>query len=325
MKPLISIIVPVYKVEKYLERCLDSIITQTYPNLEVLLVDDGSPDKCGEICEKYAEKYSNFQVIHQNNQGLAAARNNAVPRSHGDYITFIDSDDFVTSDYVEYLFELIEKYHSDISVGGSVYQYDNKEINYPANETISEFYSVEEALIRMNCGKNFSVTAWGKLYKRELVEENPYPIGKLYEDVATTYKIVASSSGVAFGNKQVYYWIQRPNSIMHSAFDVRQFDGIEAAEKQLIYIQEKYPSAISAAEYRYTAKTIELMAVYFYSGGDKSIYRRIKHCMNKYSYKVCKDSNAKVSMRIRILAVKIGYYPAKIVFYLHDKSKKLLV
>ena len=116
----VSIIVPVYKVEKYLSKCLNSIVAQTYKNIEVILVDDGSPDNCGKICDEYANKYSFIKVIHQSNQGQAAARNNAAKLVSGEFITFIDSDDFVEEDYIEYLVYLQTKYDADMSVGGGI-------------------------------------------------------------------------------------------------------------------------------------------------------------------------------------------------------------
>ena len=121
----VSVIVPVYKVEKYIRRCVDSIVLQTYKNIEVILVDDGSPDQCGDICDDYANKYSYIKVIHQENRGQAAARNTGVSFSTGDYVTFVDSDDFITSDYVETLVGLVSRYGTDVAIAGFVYQYED--------------------------------------------------------------------------------------------------------------------------------------------------------------------------------------------------------
>jgi glycosyltransferase involved in cell wall biosynthesis len=320
----VSIVIPVYKVEKYLRKCLDSVVAQTYKNIEVILVDDGSPDDCGRICDEYAEIYSFIKVIHQNNQGLSAARNNAVPQSTGEFITFIDSDDFVTPDYVEYLVSLMKKNRAEISVGGTVYQYEKKPIKAPKEETKTGFCSVEKALINMNYGQDFSVYAWGKLYKRELVERNPYPVGKLYEDLANTYIIVSSSNGVAYGNKQIYYWLQRAGSIMHSGFNEKQFDGIDAVNNQLAFVAENYPNAIQAAKVRYMAKIAELMSIAFQSTNSESIYKRLKSEMRYYN-EVMADPKVKKSLKIRLVALKSGYYPAKTVFAVHEKLKQWLI
>ena len=176
-EPLVSIIVPVYKVEKYLDRCVQSIVSQTYKNIEVFLVDDGSPDNCGKMCDEYAEKYPYIHVIHQENQGPSAARNNAVPHTNGAYITFIDSDDYVTSDYLEYLVSLQQKFNADVAIGGHKYLYENSKLKNKQVEDVTVCLTSAEALSRMNYGKGFSVFAWGKLYKRELIERHPYPGG----------------------------------------------------------------------------------------------------------------------------------------------------
>ena len=323
-KPLVSVIVPVYKVEQYLKRCVDSILAQTYNNYEVILVDDGSPDNCGKICDEYSEKYSQINVIHQSNQGLSAARNNAVPESKGEYITFIDSDDYITYDYLEYLVFLIQKYDAQISAGSFVYQYESGPEKERKEETESSFYSPENALENMNYANGFGLTAWGKLYKRSLVEANPYPIGKLFEDIATTYKIVGGSTGVAYGNKQIYYWIQRSNSIMRSSFNMKQLDGIEAAQNQLVYIQEHFPKAEAAAKYRLTSKAVELTGTMFASGGDKKIFKTLRESMRQYATEVLRNPKAKRSMKVRIIAMQLGYYPAKITFGVHESLKKAL-
>ncbi len=320
----VSIIIPIYKVEKYLRKCLDSVVAQTYKNIEVILVDDGSPDSCGKICDEYVERYSFIKVIHQNNQGLSAARNNAVPQSTGEFITFIDSDDFVTPDYVEYLVSLMKKNCAEISVGGTVYQYEEKPIKAPKEETKTGFCSVEKALINMNYGQDFSVNAWGKLYKRELVERHPYPVEKLYEDLANTYIIVSSSNGVAYGNKQIYYWLQRTGSIMHSGFNEKQYDGISAVKNQLAFVTENYPNAIQAAKVRYMAKIAELMSIAFQSTNSESIYKRLKSEMLYYN-EVMVDQKVKKSLKIRLVALKLGYFPAKMVFGVHELLKKWLL
>lgn len=324
-RPLVSVIVPIYKVEPYLRRCIDSVLAQSYTNYELILVDDGSPDNCGIICDEYAEKHPQIKVIHQDNQGLSAARNNAVPKSKGEYITFIDSDDFVTKDYLQYLVSLVQKYDAQISAGSFVYQYDNRELKQPKEETETAFFLPEEALEKMNYAKGVGLTAWGKLYKRSLIEANPYPVGKLFEDIATTYKIVGESTGVAYGNKQIYFWLQRSNSIMRSSFNAKQLDGIEAAKKQLDYVQDKYPKAVPAAKYRLTSKAVELTGTLFASGGDKKIFNELKTCMMEYAGEVLRNPKTKRSMKIRILSIQLGYYPAKIAFGIHETLKKRIL
>ena len=317
----VSIIVPVYKVEKYLLRCLDSIAVQTYQNIEVILVDDGSPDNCGKICDEYAIKHSTFRVIHQRNQGLSAARNNAIPHSSGEYITFIDSDDYITPDYVEYLVRLQRKYNSDVSVGGRVYQYEDCELAKLRTSCRDMFFPTEKALSYMNYGVNFSVFAWGKLYKRELLEKYHYPVGKLYEDLATTYRIVGDTTGVAFGEKQIYFWVQRPGSIMNSKFSERHLAALDATKAQIEYMRKRYPSVLPSAKARHEAKIVELMAIAMRSANSRQAYRELK-MHSSYFSEVMRDKLVRKSQKIRMLGIRMGYYPARVVLSLHEMAKR---
>ena len=321
----VSIVVPVYKVESYLRRCLDSIVSQTYKNIEVILVDDESPDNCGQICEEYASKYPYITVLHQKNQGLSGARNSGAKIATGDYVTFIDSDDFVTNDYVEYLMDLIERYDADVSVASFIYQYDTKPMKTCREESLSQCLSPLEAIKRMNYGHGMSVTAWAKMYKKELVLRYPYPVGRLYEDVATTYKIISDCKRVAVSNKQIYYWIQRVDSIMHSKFSEKQYDGLLSASEQLEFVKKRFPEAVGAVEYRYAAKCVELLAVSFLSGDGHREYKRLKDYAAPLIMDVCRDPNAKRSIKLRLISMRIGYFPAKFAFWVHEKAKQRLV
>ncbi len=319
--PLVSIIIPIYMVENYLERCIESILGQTYCNYEMLLVDDGSPDNCGVICDEYAKKYGNIRVLHQKNQGVSAARNNAIMVAQGDYITFIDPDDFVTEDYIQYLMSLIQKYNAEIAIGNHIYQYESTEPKSPKPESQSCFYKTEEALIKMNYIDGFGSVVWGKMYRAELVASNLFPIGKRYEDVATTYRIIGDSTGVAYGNKQIYYWVQRSSSFMHKSFSKSQFDGMEATENQISYIRAKFPAALPAAKYRHTAKAVELASILFSCDGDRESFKKLQSYADEYADEVLKDVNVKESMRIRIRALKMGYLPSKLVYHIHKILK----
>lgn len=322
---LVSIIVPVYNVENYIRRCLDSIVKQTYKNIEVILVDDGSPDSSGEICEDYAKRYPFIKVIHQKNQGQSSARNNGTKMAKGDYVTYIDSDDFVTPDYVEYLMGLLNRYDADVSTTTFVYQYDNKPIKPCKKETNVECLSPLEAIRRMNYGKGITAAACPKMYKRDLVLKYPYPVGRIYEDVATIYKILGESNRVVVGNQQIYYWIQHPGSTMHETFSERQYDGIMAVEEQLQYVRDKFPEAEDAAKYRYAAKCVELLAASFMSGVGHLEFKRLRNYANPYTWDVIHDSNAKRSIKLRLLSMWLGYLPSKFVFWIHEKMKQRLI
>ena len=325
-EPLVSIIVPVYKVEKYIDRCVQSIISQTYKNIEVFLVDDGSPDNCGQMCDEYAEKYPYIHIIHQNNAGQAAARNNAAKMANGDFIAFIDSDDYVEPNYIEYLLYLQNKYQADIAIGGFRYLYEGKEPK-ERNGLVEtdELLDASAALIRINYNKGCGATAWAKLFRTELILKHPFPEGQIYEDLAVIYKIVGDAQKVALGNKVIYYWVQRSGSTMRMKFDERQMAGMDAVADQIEYVKNAYPEALDSAKYRHTAKAVELISVCFNSGGDKKVFRRLKTLMGEYAGEVLRDRHTKTTIKLRIWAVRLGYQPAKMIFAMHEKAKKNLI
>lgn len=231
-EPLISVIVPIYNVEAYLRECVDSILRQTYSNLEIILVDDGSPDKCPEICDEYAKKDNHVKVIHQNNGGLAHARNVGIANSNGDYLTFIDSDDFVADKYIEHLYKGLIENEAEVSIA-AFYSFDKV-----TNLSLSSDYVDFRTITKSNCFKNYTsintntsmtfITAWNKLYKKELFSKIQYPEGKLYEDAFTTYKILNVAEKIAFSPTRLYYYRINPQSILGQSFKEKHLEMIEA-------------------------------------------------------------------------------------------------
>ena len=215
--PLISVVVPVYKVEKYLSKCIESIIGQTYKNIEILLIDDGSPDSCPQICDEYAKKDNRIKVIHKTNGGLSDARNRGIKEASGEYLSFIDSDDYVDKDMIKYLYSLIDKYSADISICG---------FNRVTNETIIKdrcyenevVFDSKKALQELAINDNMSDHAWNKLFKKELFINNKieFPVGKIMEDIATTYRLFEVSNIIIAGNRCLYNYLIREDSIIGS-------------------------------------------------------------------------------------------------------------
>lgn len=227
MEELISIIVPIYNVEEFLPNCINSILKQKYSNLEIILVDDGSPDHCGNICDEYAQKDSRIRVIHKENGGLSDARNAGIRIATGRYFTFIDSDDYISEDYVSYLYSLLIQYHADISVCDLFKTSSMSETEQRDADTVYE-YGVDEALEAMLYAKVFSTSADAKLYKRELFEGVEYPVGKYMEDLFTTYRLICKSSKIVCGKRVCYYYLHREGSILHSSFSEKHLHGFEA-------------------------------------------------------------------------------------------------
>lgn len=241
--PLISVIVPVYNVEQYLSKCVDSILGQTYTNLEVILVDDGSPDNCGRICDEYAAKDNRVKVIHKENGGLSDARNAAIEVAQGEFITFVDSDDFVSSDYVETLYELAEKHNSQMAVAWpETFQEGNEPTRRQHNYLEKEFDCMK-GIEKMFYQELFDTPAWCKIYHRSLFEAGiRYPYGLLYEDLPTTYLLMLKAKKVAFCNHIIYYYLLRKNSIEGQPFNVKKLDSaVKILELLQSYSKELKP------------------------------------------------------------------------------------
>ena len=236
---MITIIVPVYKVEKYLNRCVDSILNQTYTDFELLLVDDGSPDNCGKICDEYAEKDSRIFVIHQKNGGLSAARNTGInwfyEQDRSDYITFVDSDDWLHPEYLRILMDGITENHVKISVCDFKRVLDESpyENHYNVN---FELTSPEDFLVNHFWQYNY---ACGKLYHKSVFYDVRYPIGKIFEDTFTTYKVLHKCEKIAYTELQLYYYFQNEQGISHSLWKPAELVIFDAMQEQLKFYKEK--------------------------------------------------------------------------------------
>ena len=187
MGPLISVIVPVYNVEDYLSKCVASILAQSYKNLQVILVDDGSTDRCPEICDDIAKRESRVQTIHKKNGGLSSARNAGIDAANGDFLAFVDSDDYIAPDMYEYLYRNMAETESDISICGKYVVYENGRLILKQDQSIlCLVMDSEEAIRRMCSFRDYDTSSCDKLYKRELFSSIRFPLGKLCEDWYTT-------------------------------------------------------------------------------------------------------------------------------------------
>ena len=247
--PLISVIVPVYNVEKYLSKCIDSIIAQTYTNLEILLVDDGAKDSSGAICDEYAQRDSRIRVIHKENGGLSDARNRGIEEARGEYLGFIDSDDYIDPDMYEVLYETLTKHDADMSMCGVYELYDGQEARQV--DKISDFSCTpEEAMKIVIDGQINYAYAVNKLYKRELFDEIRYPVGKIIEDAFVILFLLEKTKKVALTDARKYYYFHRENSITSRTFSKKHYDCIEAHENNYKFIIEHHPSLEKTARMR---------------------------------------------------------------------------
>jgi len=238
---LISVIVPVYKVEPYLDKCIQSIVDQTYRNLEIILVDDGSPDRCGAMCDTWAAMDSRIKVVHKQNGGLSDARNAGMAIATGGYMGFIDSDDYIAPDMYRLLLERMKADGSDIAACGVEMVYADGTPNRmltPAGSHSLNNAQAMEAIIRESLLKQ---PVWYKLYKTDLIRDIPFAVGKYHEDVFWSWQAVARAKKVSVFDTPCYYYLQRSGSIMGERFSERRLDAIEAKCQRYNYLQTHYP------------------------------------------------------------------------------------
>lgn len=244
--PLISVVVPIYKVEKYLDRCINSVINQSYTNLEIILVNDGSPDMCPQLCNIWSKRDKRICVIHKENGGLSSARNAGIDFSHGDFITFIDSDDWVSKDYIEYLYSLMNRYTADLAVGGHIVVDSFSECFscLPYEEKVLSGRDFLLKVLKVNTQENVQY-AWGKLYKNFRNTDLRFPNGLIDEDVPTTFKYASECSNVVVSTKAIYAYYENKESILRKKFSLNRFDLIKVWEIVADYASRKCDKEIA--------------------------------------------------------------------------------
>lgn len=240
MNDLISVIVPIYKVEQLLSRCIESLLNQKNTNFELILVDDGSPDQCGLICDNYAQKDSRIKVVHKQNGGLSDARNAGLKIATGEYIAFVDSDDWVAPDYLSSMLEALRISESDICECEVLRTSGKVEFEHITQNDM-EVYSAVEALKQLVIDGVFHQYVWNKLYKRSCIEEIYFPVGKTNEDEFWTYQVFGKAQKIVKTSKTLYYYFQREGSIMGSEYNLKRLDALEAKQQRQIYIEQQFP------------------------------------------------------------------------------------
>lgn len=241
---LISIIVPVYNVEKYINRCIETIIKQDYKNIEILLIDDGSTDESGNICDEFEKKYSNIKVIHQKNQGLSKARNVGIKMSSGKYIGFVDSDDYIERDMYDVLHKNMLKYDADISVCDYIKIAENMKSCKKSNINSKTIIYDEMApkMKELLTEENLNNYVWNKLYKRDLFDKNMFKEGAKFEDIDIMYKLFYEANRIVYTDYAAYNYVQRDNSIMKTIDNNAIADLIRATNERYLFIERNVKS-----------------------------------------------------------------------------------
>ena len=243
-RPIISIIVPIYNVESYLERCIESILNQSFKEFELILVNDGSTDSCKDICNEYKKRDSRIVVVNKKNEGVSSARNLGLDLAKGEYIGFIDPDDFINKDMYKILFDTIQANNSDMVIC-DYYKVNEDDINKFRNlkcncenikiKNLNNLESIDNLFLT---GEKF-IFAWNKLYKRDLFSDLRYEQGRIYEDEYLAHRILYKCKKVSVIEVKMYYYVQRKGSIVNSPFTVRKFDKVYAIKDRVDFLREK--------------------------------------------------------------------------------------
>lgn len=318
MNPKISIIVPVYKVEPYIHKCVDSILNQTFKDFEVILVNDGSPDNCGKICDEYAKKDDRVVVIHKENGGQATARNSALDIARGEYIGFVDSDDYIEKDMYEFLYNLCIDNNCDIAnCSSTIYFKDRVQVNGGHELMI---HDTNEAMRVAIEGVLYDECLWTKLIKKELFKNLRIPVGIAYEDTAFTYKLIDRAKRICCKGEAKYNYIKRDNSTMDRAIKEIKIDAVLVYEEMYKFMEEKYPELTYLVALKLANNTMSVMNLII-----------AQNNFEKYKdnyFKIAKILNTKFKKTIRLKGyprnVKILLFANKISPIIYKRIIKMI-
>lgn len=319
MKERIAAVIPVYNVETYVNRCIESVCKQSYPNLEIILVDDGSTDQSGAICDEWARQDERIRVFHTPNAGLSAARNYGVAHAKSDWVTFIDSDDFVTPVYVEQLNSIREDTGCQIAVtkAKKVNEEDADRL-YAQNDSqrsLSESVTrmtVPEAIANMYYRKGIPIYAPAKLFARQFLLDHPFHVGEQYEDLSVMHYLFSEADVIGFSPAENYLYLQRTGSIVNSNFSQKKMIQIPICSEIHEFIKVKYPETLKAAESKQFMVALNLYVEARNSHADQKTCQDLKREIRKYASKVRKDSNNSLPVRMiaGTLPVSLAVLPA---------------
>jgi glycosyltransferase involved in cell wall biosynthesis len=321
MDELITVIINAYNVEKYIKKCLDSIVNQTYKNLEIIIVNDGSTDKTLEICKSYKDK--RIRIINTENQGLALSRNTGLDNAKGEYYYFVDADDFVELDVIEYLYKLIKKYDRRIAMCENlkIYDYNFKKQEVEEEITIKDD---KEMIARIMYDIGMSGTTWNKLYHKSIFATRRFE-NRIVNDIVVTYKCYIDAGEVIFSNQCKYYYLKHPDSILGRSVRERQIDMYKASLERYYYIKNIYPDLIDndigmllMIFHRYRVDYAK-MADFIKSAKMKKKYNEI------FSLKKVLKCRVSRRMKVKLILFRINpkiYTIGKKVYHILKKNKK---
>ena len=301
-EPLISIIVPIFNVEEYLDRSISSIIKQTYKNFELILVNDGSTDNSRLICEGYAKKDSRIKLINKINGGVASARNVGLENANGQYIGFVDPDDFVDEDYIEFLYYSLVNNKCDISICGYYHYYMDGLKKIKHYENIDEVLDNIKGMIYLNTVGYYGNGLWNKLFKLELFNDIKFPEGKLSEDWFVLFKLISKANKIYYNSKPKYYYQQRKGSITRNS--KINYDCVEASKECLVFCENNYPQVVPSAIQAYVLACIGVYNTILCSTSNYKQLKLYKNRVDVYKNKVSLNGIDK----FRRIQIKLFYH-----------------
>lgn len=308
--PGISIIVPVYKVEPYLNKCVDSILSQTFTDFELILVDDGSPDNCGAICDAYAAKDDRVRVIHKENGGLSDARNAGIDAARGEFLGFVDSDDYILPEMYEQLYGACMEYGVRMAGCDALWIYDDTDAVDTGSDGTTSLLTADEFFLRMIDVRRFmDVTAWNKLYHRDLFEGVRYPVGKIYEDQGTTYKLVFQNEKLAYVSKPLYaYRKRRAGAISTYVYGDGEYQRLEMNGEMTDYVRQNHPAVARAAlVYRMITCHLSIVNAMIHSGvKDRKMIAMLRGDIRKNAGEILRADIA-CSKKLQLMAAGMGF------------------
>lgn len=306
---MISVIVPVYKVEDYLDRCVKSIVNQTYHNLEVILVDDGSPDNCPIMCDDWADKDRRIRVIHKKNGGLSDARNAGLAIATGEYISFVDSDDWIANEMLERLLETIKQDGSDIAVCSVKMVWEDETPDKMLTDHNACVLSVNEAQSELLKERKLKQPVWYKLYRRAMIENIQFEKGKIHEDAFWSYQVIGKAQKVSIIDYVGYFYWQRNGSIMGEDYSIKRLDALEAYCRRYEYMIRFFPELSSEALCSIWMSSMyygQMALKYLNKDEQMQVFHRLKKIQKQYPIHIIDYAAMKVSHKIWIILSKVS-------------------
>ena len=303
---LISIVVPVYNVEAFVDASVQSMVAQTYQNIEIILVDDGSTDASGTICKKWAEKDARVRYIHKENGGAASARNAALDACKGQLITFVDSDDFIDENYIEVLYRSMKEEDADISICGWKDETDmeKKPVDNPGSKVC---YDKVEAMCKLLYQEDFDTAMWCKLYKASMFDTIRFPEGNIYEDIAIIYKVFELADKVVYTGYNGYHYLLRDTGTTLKKFSKKKMDLIDVADEMEAYILANMPEAATAMKSKYVRANFHIYLQIPREQEFEKERTRIEKNIDKYRKSVLADARTRRGTKAALLISGISY------------------